>query len=283
MWAPDAYHGAPTPITAFMSVGVKAASFTLMVRLFLDGLPGMRDLGAGFAPGWEPLLALVAALSMTWGNVAAITQRNTKRLLAYSSIAQAGYLLLGVVAGNRTGYTGLVIYLGVYTAMNIGVFAVIVAMRRAAIEGDRIDDLNGLIKRAPGLAVLMTIFLLSLAGIPPTAGFVGKFYLFYALVETQDPWMLRLALLALLNTAVSAYYYMQIVKAMFVSEPDPAVPVCATSKPLWTAIAVAALVTIGVGVWPQPAVALSRGAVTRLATSERQPKVVRPTRRPPRR
>lgn len=263
MWAPDAYEGAPTPVTAFMSVGVKAASFALFARLFLDGIPGLRSIGTGVdsIPGWTVVLGIVAAVTMTWGNVGALTQTNVKRLLAYSSISHAGYVLLGLVAGNEMGYTGLVIYLLVYVAMNLGVFGVVIAMHRAGIEGDRLEDLNGLAQRAPGLAALMTIFLLGLGGIPPTAGFIGKFYLFYGLVQSGEPWMMRLALLALLNTAVSAYYYLLFVKSMYMGEAREDAPAYATSGSLWTAVAVSAILTIGIGVYPQPALSMSKKAI----------------------
>jgi NADH-quinone oxidoreductase subunit N len=267
MWAPDAYEGAPTPVTAFMSVGVKAASFALFVRLFLDGIPGLRSLDespAGALPGWGLLLGVVAAVTMTWGNLGALTQKNAKRLLAYSSIAHAGYLLLGILAGNEHGYTGLVIYLVVYVFMNLGAFGVLVALHRRGIVGDRIEDFNGLAHRAPGLAALMTIFLLSLGGIPPTAGFIGKFYLFYGLVDSGEPWLIRLALLALLNTAVSAYYYLQFVKAMYMGEADDEAPAYETSGGVWATVGIAAALTIGIGVYPQPAIAISKRAVERV-------------------
>src|SRR5262249_6252035 len=146
------------------------------------------------------------------------------RLLAYSSISHAGYTLLGLLAGNETGYTGFVIYLFIYTLMNLGVFGCIIALRRQGIVGDRIDDLNGLMKKAPGLTVMMTIFLLSLGGIPPTAGFIGKFYLFGSLIQTGNPWLVRLAVLAVVMSVVSLYYYIRFIRAMYIegeTEPQP--------------------------------------------------------------
>ena len=264
MWAPDAYEGAPTPVTAFMSVGVKAASFALFARLFLDGIPGLRSLGDGAPgglPGWGVLLAIAAAITMTWGNVGALTQRNAKRLFAYSAVSHSGFLLLGLVAGNRTGYTGLVIYLAVYVAMNLGAFGVLITLHRRGIVGDRLEDFAGLAQRAPGLAAAMTLFLLSLGGIPPTAGFVGKFYVFYGLIETGDPWLARLALLAVLNTVLSAYYYLQFVKGMFMGDPSEDAPAYATSPSLWAATGLAAVVTLGVGVYPQPVISMSERAI----------------------
>lgn len=257
MWAPDAYEGAPTSITAFMSVGVKAASFAMFGRLFLYGLPDLRGSIAGDAtngipslPGWALLLGVVSAITIVWGNLGALTQNNTKRLLAYSSISHAGYTLLGLIAGNQTGYTGFVIYLFIYTIMNLGVFGCIIALRRRGIIGDRIEDLNGLMKKAPGLTVMMTIFLLSLGGIPPTAGFIGKFYLFAGLIETGNPWLVRLAILAVLMSAVSLYYYIRFIRAMYIegeTEPEPVT----LAPSLRVALVAAAALVIYIGVFPQ--------------------------------
>jgi NADH-quinone oxidoreductase subunit N len=257
MWAPDAYEGAPTSITAFMSVGVKAASFAMFGRLFLYGLPDLRGSIAGDAangiaslPGWAVLLGVVSAITIVWGNLGALTQNNTKRLLAYSSISHAGYVLLGLIAGNQTGYTGFVIYLFIYTIMNLGVFGCIIALRRRGIVGDRMEDLNGLMKKAPGLTVMMTIFLLSLGGIPPTAGFIGKFYLFAGLIETGNPWLVRLAILAVLMSAVSLYYYIRFIRAMYIegeAEPQPVT----LAPSLRVALIAAAALVIYLGVFPQ--------------------------------
>jgi NADH-quinone oxidoreductase subunit N len=251
-----------------MSVGVKAASFAMFGRIFLYGLPDLRGTMAGdpaqqivALPGWALLLGVVAAITIVWGNIAALTQPNTKRLLAYSSISHAGYTLLGLIAGNKTGYTGFVIYLLIYTVMNLGVFGCLIALRRKGIAGDRMDDLNGLMKKAPGLTVLMTIFLLSLGGIPPTAGFIGKFYLFAGLIETGNPWLVRLAILAVLMSAVSLYYYIRFIKAMYIdaeTEPEPV----QVGAPLQVALAIAAILVIYIGVFPQRFIDLSQKAAT---------------------
>jgi NADH-quinone oxidoreductase subunit N len=200
-------------------------------RIFLLGLPDLRGTLAGSAdkgmaelPGWAVLLGVIAAITIVWGNLAELTQQNTKRLLAYSSISHAGYTMLGLVAANETGYTGFIIYLFIYTLMNLGVFGCIIALRRHGIEGDQMSDLNGLMKKSPRLTVMMTIFLLSLGGIPPTAGFIGKLYLFAGLIETGNPWLVRLAVLAVLMSAVSLYYYIRFIRAMYIepeSEPQP--------------------------------------------------------------
>ena len=168
-------------------------------------------------PTWEPLLAVVAIATMTVGNLAAINQTNIKRLLAYSSISHAGYMLLGLIAGNDTGIKGIAVYVMVYTFMNLGAFLVVVALRRKNIIGEDMDDIAGLMHKSPGYAVLMLIFLLSLAGIPPTAGFLGKYYIFLSLIETGH---YTLAVIATLYVAVAIYYYFRIVRSMFVREDD---------------------------------------------------------------
>jgi NADH-quinone oxidoreductase subunit N len=207
------------------------------------------------------LLGVIAAITIVWGNIAALTQPNTKRLLAYSSISHAGYTLLGLIAGNQTGYTGFVIYLLIYTVMNLGVFGCLIALRRKGIAGDRMEDLNGLMKKAPGLTVLMTIFLLSLGGIPPTAGFIGKFYLFAGLIETGNPWLVRLAILAVLMSAVSLYYYIRFIKAMYIdaeTEPEPV----QVGAPLQVALGIAAVLVVYIGVFPQRFIDLSQKAAS---------------------
>jgi NADH-quinone oxidoreductase subunit N len=266
MWAPDAYEGAPTSITAFMSVGVKAASFAMFGRLFLYGLPDMRATIAGDPtrgvlglPGWAVLLGVVSAITIVWGNLGALTQNNMKRLLAYSSISHAGYTLLGLIAGNQTGYTGFIIYLFIYTIMNLGVFGCIIALRRRGIVGDRIEDLNGLMKKAPWLTVMMTIFLLSLGGIPPTAGFIGKFYLFAGLIETGNPWLVRLAILAVVMTVVSLYYYLRFIRAMYIegeTEPQPVT----LAPSLQVALVAAAFLVLYIGVFPQRLISFTQKA-----------------------
>jgi NADH-quinone oxidoreductase subunit N len=268
MWAPDAYEGAPTSITAFMSVAVKAASFAMFGRLFLYGMPDLRGAIAGDPsanppiaglPGWAVLLGVVAAITMIWGNLGALTQNNTKRLLAYSSISHAGYTLLGLIAGNERGYTGFIIYLFIYTLMNLGVFGCIIALRRRGIVGDRIEDLNGLMRKAPWLTVLMTIFLLSLGGIPPTAGFIGKFYLFAGLIESGNPWLVRLAILAVLMSAVSLYYYIRFIRAMYIEGETETQPI-KVAPSLQVALGVAALFVLYFGIYPQPLINITQKA-----------------------
>ncbi len=203
-WAPDAYEGAPTSITGFMSVAVKSAGWAMLLRIFLFGLYPLR-------PMYVPLLIFVSIATMTGGNLAAITQDNLKRLLAYSSIAHVGYMLLGLIASdgqtNSTGIMAIMIYLLVYTFMNLGAFAVITSLRRRNIIGDTVDDIAGLYFKAPTEAILMLIFLLSLAGIPPLAGFWGKYFIFLSLIQTGH---YTLAAIGVLYSVVGLYYYMRI-------------------------------------------------------------------------
>ena len=252
MWTPDAYEGAPTPVTAFLSVGSKAASFAFLLRIFLGPLAPVHDV-------WKPLLAVVAVATMTVGNLAAISQNNVKRLLAYSSISHAGYILLGLVAGNETGIKGVAVYVLVYTFMNLGVFLVVIALRRREILGEDLEDLSGLMHKSPGLALLMLIFLLSLAGIPPTAGFLGKYYIFLSLIETGH---YVLAVIATLYVAVAIYYYFRIVRTMFVGKQADDVPL-EGSLGLRLALGITAILTLGIGIYPEPFLKLAQTSLLR--------------------
>jgi NADH-quinone oxidoreductase subunit N len=209
---------------------------------------------------WQMLTIGVAVATMTLGNLAAITQTNIKRFFGYSTISHVGYLLLGLVAaadGNKEGVTAVAIYLLVYSFMNLGAFAVIIMMRRKNLLGDEIDDLSGLMTRAPGSAILMLIFLLSLAGIPPTAGFIGKYFIFLALIQTRH---YVLAVLAVAFAVVALYYYFRIVVAMFMKNPPDTVPL-ATSPGLTVALGVTLGMTLLVGIYPQPFIVLAREVV----------------------
>jgi NADH-quinone oxidoreductase subunit N len=241
MWAPDAYEGAPTTVTAYLAVASKAAGMAFLLRIFTGPLASARA-------AWEPVLAVVAVATLTLGNLAAINQTNIKRLLAYSSISHAGYMLLGLIAGNQTGLNGVAVYVMVYTFMNLGAFLVLVALRREDIVGDRLEDIDGLMHKNPGYAVLMLIFLLSLAGIPPTAGFLGKYYIFLSLIQTGH---YALAVIATLYVAVAIYYYFRIVRAMFVRESVEPAPL-ALSAGLRMALGISGLATLAIGVYPEP-------------------------------
>ncbi|MEE8408588.1 MAG: NADH-quinone oxidoreductase subunit N [Myxococcota bacterium] len=229
MWSPDVYEGAPTPFTGFLSVGPKAAGFALLMRFFIGafvhpgGESGFMTDSRGFMDlaidlPLPAMIGIIAAATMTLGNLAAIPQNNVKRLLAYSSIAHAGYLLMGFVVLSESAMHAVVLYLVIYYVMNIGAFTVCAAVRDRT-GGESLQDFRGLGSREPMLAVAMVIFLLSLTGLPPLAGFIGKFYLFAAIIEHGGTWYWVLALIAIVNSAISLYYYMRVARAMFFTAP----------------------------------------------------------------
>lgn len=261
MWAPDVYEGAPTSVTAFLSTGSKAASFALYARVFSDALEPMRA-------DWAPLLGLVAAITIMVGNWAAVTQENSKRLLAYSSISNAGYLLLALVAHNEYGNIGLVIYLFVYTLMNMGAFGVIISLRRRGIIGDNVDDLTGLGEKAPFMAAMMAVFMLSLGGLPITGGFIGKYFLFGGLLERgrvdQKSWYYWLAGWAILNTVVSFYYYFRFIKVMYLGDRVADNKPLALSPALQLALVVSVVGILVIGVYPQPLIKLTLALIPSL-------------------
>ncbi|MGQ9598435.1 MAG: NADH-quinone oxidoreductase subunit N [Anaerolineae bacterium] len=244
MWTPDVYQGAPTSVTAFMSVGTKVAGFAALGRVVLYAFSGLPNV-------WTWVLAVLAALTMTVGNLAALRQTNLKRMLAYSSIAHAGYILVGLAAANRTGMNAVLFYLFIYAFMNIGAFAILIAANRlgmSAEAGERLDDLVGLAERKPWLAAAMALLMFSLTGVPPLAGFLGKLYLFSAAVEAGLLW---LAILGILNSVVSAYYYVRVVIAMYMGEGKPAELVPAPLCPaLQLGIAATAIAVVLWGLWP---------------------------------
>jgi len=248
-WAPDVYEGAPTPITAYVSVASKTASFALLLRLFLVVFSISQAT-------WMYLIAGVAVASLTWGNLAALTQTNVKRLLAYSSISHVGYILLGLVAGNETGLVGIAYYLFAYVFMTAGAFAVIIVLRQKGLIGEELDDLNGLHQRSPAAALLLLIFMLSLAGIPPTAGFMGKYFIFLSLIESKHP---VLAVFAVLYIVPALYYYFRIIVHAWLKQPGEA------PRPLMTnaqavALGVTVFVTLAAGLYPEPFTRLARYA-----------------------
>ena len=264
-WAPDTYEGAPTPITAFLSTASKAAGFAILMRVFLVAL-------APLTSQWIALLIVISVLTMTVGNLTALRQTNVKRLLAYSSIAQAGYMLIGVAAvvgagagaspaPTFTGINGVLIYLFAYLFTNVGAFAVVTAIETATGNVE-LEEYSGLIRRAPWLAALLLICLLSLTGIPPTGGFVGKFLVFGAAVQQQ---MWGLAAIAAVNSVVAAFYYLNIVRCMFFAPAEENAGPINVALPLQGAIAVTVLVTLLLGLAPGPLIAWASQSVRLLA------------------
>jgi NADH-quinone oxidoreductase subunit N len=254
MWLPDAYEGAPTPITGFMAAGIKAAAFAGLLRLFSTAFV-QPQVALGHA-GWARLLGLVAFASMTLGNLAAIRQDSVKRMLAYSSIAHAGYLLVGMAAvgfGVAAAQPSLVFYLMAYASTTLGAFAVATWVGRRGDECSHVDDWAGLAKRRPAVALAMTLFLLSLAGVPPTGGFFAKFYLFRAAVERPE--LVWLVVAAVLNSVVSVYYYLRIVVAMYFRERADA-PAGYSSMATGVVLVLLAAAVLMLGVLPAPALGL---------------------------
>lgn len=248
MWTPDVYEGAPTSITAFMSVGPKAAGFAALGRVFLVGLDQLHL-------NWTPLLIGLSILTMAVGNIIAIQQRSVKRMLAYSSIAHAGYAVLGVIAGGTDGVSSMMNYLLIYMFMNIGAFAILILMRSEKVRGESLDDFKGLSKRHPLTAALMLLFMFSLTGIPPTAGFIGKFYLFRAVIGAGYTW---LAVVAVIFSAISAYFYLRVVMYMYMHEPEGEPLPLSTSPSLGLALLVTAILVIFIGIYPSPFLAFAR-------------------------
>jgi NADH-quinone oxidoreductase subunit N len=239
-WIPDTYHGAPTPITAFLSIAPKAAAFAILIRLFFVSLAALK-------PAWVLLLVGVSILSMTYGNIVAIAQKNIKRLLAYSGIAQIGNVLIGLAAGTKMGEDAILFYLLTYLFANLGAFAVVIAVSNL-IRSDEIDDYSGLNRRSPFLAFAMLVFLLSLAGVPPLAGFIGKLYIFLAAIKQE---LYTLIIVGLVNIVISMYYYLIIVKKMYINEPTDRTPL-AVSPSMQAVIYVGLAGTLVLGIYPKP-------------------------------
>jgi NADH-quinone oxidoreductase subunit N len=240
VWTPDVYEGAPTPITAFLSTASKAAAFAIFVRIFYVGMHHFRL-------DWQYVLAAIAALSMILGNFAAITQDNVKRMIAYSSIGHAGYVLLGIIAVSEMGLYGVLVYSVVYVFATLGIWATVLMLERHDYAGESVDDFDGLHKRAPFWAFAMVVFLLSLGGIPPTAGFIGKYFLFYAAVGAGFGW---LAIIAVLMSAVSMFFYFRLVMAMYLKDGREAEVTGGGALKLVAAVAL--IVTLFFGVLPSP-------------------------------
>jgi NADH-quinone oxidoreductase subunit N len=253
LWAPDTYQGAPLPSAAFVASGSKVASFFVFAKVMMLGFAGAEGSGAwgGFVAGWVPLLAVLAALSMFLGNLTAIVQKSVRRLLAYSAIAHAGYMLLALMADKANGMASLIYYAATYAITTVGAFGV-VSVVQASAGSDRFRDFAGLCRRAPLLSFCMMIFMLSLAGIPPLAGFVGKFYLFAAAIGAapQSLGLLWLVVLAIATSAVSLYYYLQVLKQIYVVEPPGGAARLQASVAVRWAVAIAAFGVLLLGCFP---------------------------------
>jgi NADH-quinone oxidoreductase subunit N len=249
MWTPDVYEGAPTVVTAFMSVGAKVGGFAAMLRVFVTALP---DLGET----WVGAVAIIAALTLILGNLVAISQVNIKRMLAYSSIAHAGYIMIAVAAGvgSSDGVSSALFYMFAYLFTNLGAFAVVVALERKQNEGTLLDDYKGLARRSPLLALAMAYFMLSLTGIPPTGGFSGKFFVFRAALEADLLW---LALIGVVTSVISGYYYLRVVYLMYMHEGEGEVVLL---PGLGLAVGITAVATIILGIFPGAWFAITREA-----------------------
>jgi len=241
-WIPDTYHGAPTPVTAFLSIAPKGAAFAILLRMLFVSLATLK-------PAWTLLLVLASILSMTYGNIVAIAQRNIKRLLAYSGIAQIGNILIGLAAGTKMGSDAILFYLLTYLFANLGAFAIVIAVGNL-IHSDEIEDYNGLNRRSPFMAFAMLVFLLSLAGVPPLAGFIGKLYIFLAAINEG---LYTLIVVGLINIVISMYYYLVVVKKMYINEPTDPSPL-KISVPMKAVVYAGLAGTLILGIYPQPAI-----------------------------
>jgi len=250
MWTPDAYEGAPTPITAFMSVAPKVAGFAIFMRILVDALPAVQH-------EYIMILTVMAVLTMAIGNLAAIAQRNIKRMLAYSTIGHVGFVMLGLIAANADGYAGILVYLSIYLFMTMGVFAIIVLMRREGIQGELLDDFAGLSRVRPGYALAMGLFLFSLGGIPFLAGFWAKYVVFIAAIEAGH---LYLVLYALLFSAVGAFYYIRVVKYIYFDTERVAFNFV-ENRPMQAIVALTAIAVVAIGVYPQPLIDICQKAL----------------------
>jgi len=254
MWTPDVYEGAPTSITAFMATGVKAAGFSALVRVFFSGL-------SGFQPDWTSIMWLISVATMTVGNIVAISQTNIKRMLAYSSIAHAGYILVAFVAGNDIGVSGILFYLMAYTFMNIGAFTCVILLGKKGEENTLISDYAGIGFKYPLLSASMTIFLLSMAGIPPLGGFMAKFYVFSAAVKSKFYW---LAILGVLNSAVSVYYYLRVTVLMYFRESEREITGLQFSPASVIALILSLIGTFYMGIFPSNVLSFAQRSIAGL-------------------
>ena len=251
VWTPDVYVGAPTPVTSYLAVASKVASFAILIRIFFEGLTPL-------SADWQWITAGLAMVTMVWGNIAAITQNNVKRMLAYSSIAHAGYILIGVLAATDEGLWAVLFYFLAYTFITVGVFGTVILLERREYAGETYEDYAGLARRSPVLAAMMLLFLLALTGIPPTGGFVGKIYLFAAAVESGWIWV---AVVGVLTSAISLYYYIGLVVQMYLKDAGDATPRPLHAPGLLGTIAICAVVTLILGLVPGPFIDIAKASL----------------------
>jgi NADH-quinone oxidoreductase subunit N len=263
-WAPDTYEGAPTPVTAFLSVGSKAAGFAILMRVFFTALPEF-----GWGIGWVMFLQALSIISMLMGNLIALRQTNVKRMLAYSSIGQAGYIVIGVICLTLDvntyflGVNGTLFYLFAYLFTNLAVFSAVIAFENAT-GSSQIADYRGLVKRAPLVAGVMLIGLLSLAGIPGTAGFLGKFFVFGSAIQRGSYQTLTLAVVGVVASAIAAFYYLNVVRQMFFEEADEDAEPVAVPLGLQVGLVLTAVAILVVGIYPQPFIELATESIQML-------------------
>lgn len=261
-WVPDVYEGAPTPVGSFLSVASKAAGFAIVLRLFYAGLGGGGTL---IAEDWAKLFAVFAAASMLFGNIGALVQSNVKRILGYSSIAQAGNIAVGVAAvtaESAVGPSGVLFFLGAYAVTNLGAFLAVSAVSER-LGSDDIADYAGLLRRAPLAATVLALCLASLTGLPPTAGFIAKVYVFNSAIQTAQPWLVALVAIAVLNTAISAFYYLRWVRTMILDDPRDAMAI-ETPRGARAVLLVASAGVLFFGLWPAPLIAAAQRAAAAL-------------------
>ncbi len=251
MWTPDVYQGAPTSITAYMATGVKAAAFGALIRIFFTAF-------IPFHFGWSEIIWILAVLTMTVGNITALVQRDIKRMLAYSSIAHAGYILVAFITGDRAQASSMLYYLAAYTFMNIGAFTAVIVMQKKGDNGSDLDSFAGLGARYPFIALCMSIFLLSLAGVPPLAGFMGKFYVFSTAVKAQYYW---LAIIGFLNSVVAAYYYLRVMMYMYFKEPVGESAAADRAPQYGLVMLICILALLYMGIFPKVFIVMAQKAV----------------------
>lgn len=260
MWAPDVYQGAPTPVTAFMSTGAKAAAYAVLFRVLVTAMPTLIEY-------WRPVLYVVAVLTMTIGNVTAISQQNIKRMLAFSSIAHAGYIVIAILSYNQLGATGILYYLLAYTLMNLGAFGVLAAIRRKNQANETLSSFAGLAGRSPFYAAMMAIFMFSLAGIPPMAGFMGKFMIFSAAIKEYTAGqgdMLPLVIVAVINAVISVYFYIRVVVVMYMNDPEQDLDPEPANLGAGLSLVISAAGIFFLGVLPSIAIELLNNAILNL-------------------